>query len=312
MRLGLLLLFTSLILLESCDKMIRKTDAKAEDALDSMIEQYSYPENDNVTLKKVNSTEDIIGNWVGSFNVPQSYMNAYIFDDGRQPWHIEDKINISIQHIEENRVDGISIIAGTARPLKGTIQETANGFDIILVEPGREQYDGTYHLFLDSRTSMIRGTWLAYKDIVLKERNLSLKKRFFSYNPMRSMQRVNMRNDNPLFRYIKMRSEYFGLYDAIEGPSQQVYDINPCTRIINSYQAESLSGNDLMLLRNIIFAKHGYAFKKRPLRIYFESQPWYIPVSTNVKNELTYIEKENIKTILRYEKYNEYQSDYSR
>ncbi len=70
--------------------------------------------------------------------------------------------------------------------------------------------------------------------------------------------------------------------------------------------------NDLMLLRNIIFAKHGYAFKKRPLRIYFESQPWYIPVSTNVKNELTYIEKENIKTILRYEKYNEYQSDYAR
>ena len=65
-----------------------------------------------------------------------------------------------------------------------------------------------------------------------------------------------------------------------------------------------------MLLRNIIFAKHGYAFKKRPLRIYFESQPWYIPVSTNVKNELTYIEKENIKTILRYEKYNEYHSDY--
>jgi len=310
MKLGLLLLFTSLILLESCDKMIRKTDARAEDALDSMIEQYSYPENDNVTSKRVNSNEDIIGNWVGSFNVPQSYMNTYIFDDGRQPWHIEDKINISIQHIEENRVDGISIIAGTVRPLKGTIQETENGFDIILVEPGREQYDGTYHLFLDSRTSMIRGTWLAYKDIVLKERNLSLKKIFFSYNPMRSMQRVNMRNDNPLFRNIKMRSEYFGLYDAIEGPSQQVYDINPCTRIINSYQAESLSGNDLMLLRNIIFAKHGYAFKKRPLRIYFESQPWYIPVSTNVKNELTYIEKENIKTILRYEKYNEYHSDY--
>ncbi len=88
MKLGLLLLFTSLILLESCDKMIRKTDARAEDALDSMIEQYSYPENDNVTLKRVNSTEDIIGNWVGSFNVPKSYMNAYIFDDGRQPWHI--------------------------------------------------------------------------------------------------------------------------------------------------------------------------------------------------------------------------------
>lgn len=310
MILRLLLLFISLILLGSCDKVIHKNGARAENALDSMIEQYSYPENDNFTSKRVNNKEDIIGNWVGSFNVPQPYMNAYIFDDGRQPWHIEDKINISIQHIEENRVDGISIIAGTLRPLKGTIQETENGFEIILVEPGREQYDGTYHLFLDSRTSMIRGTWLAYKDIVLKERNLSLKKRYFNYDPMISMERTSIRNDISLFRHIRMRSEYSWLYDAIENPSQHVYDINPCIRIINPYEAERLSGNDLMLLRNIIFAKHGYAFKKRPLRIYFESQPWYIPVSTNVKHELTYIEKENIKTILRYEKYNEYHSDY--
>ena len=107
-----------------------------------------------------------------------------------------------------------------------------------------------------------------------------------------------------------MRSEYRELYNAIKSHSQQVYEINPSISIIDPYEAESLSGNDLMLLRNIIFAKHGYAFKKRPLRIYFESQPWYITVSTNVKNELTYIEKENIKTILRYEKYNEYHSDY--
>lgn len=310
MILRLLLLFISLILLGSCDKVIHKNGARAQNALDSMIEQYSYPENDNFTSKRVNNKEDIIGNWVGSFNVPQLYMNAYIFDDGRQPWHIEDKINISIQHIEENRVDGISIIAGTVRPLKGTIQETENGFEIILVEPGREQYDGTYHLFLDSRTSMIRGTWLAYKDIVLKERNLSLKKRFFNYNPIIPMERVSIRNDISLFRNIRMRSEYRELYHAIKSHSQQVYEINPSISIIDPYEAESLSGNDLMLLRNIIFAKHGYAFKKRPLRIYFESQPWYIPVSTNVKNELTYIEKENIKTILRYEKYNEYHSDY--
>lgn len=312
MKLGLLLLITSLILLESCDTMIRKKNARAEKELDSMIEQYSYPANENFTAKRVYSKEDIIGHWVGSFTVPQSYMNDYLFDDGSQPWHIEDKINISIQHIEENRVDGISIIAGTVRPLKGTIQETDNGYEIILVEPGREQYDGTYHLFIDSRTSMIRGTWLAYKDIILKERNLSLKKRYFNYDPMISMERTSIRNDISLFRHIRMRSEYSWLYDAIENPSQHVYDINPCIRIINPYEAERLSGNDLMLLRNIIFAKHGYAFKKRPLRIYFESQPWYIPVSTNVKNELTYIEKENIKTILRYEKYDELHSDYYR
>ena len=49
MILRLLLLFTSLILLGSCDKVIHKNGARAENALDSMIEQYSYPENDNFT-----------------------------------------------------------------------------------------------------------------------------------------------------------------------------------------------------------------------------------------------------------------------
>ena len=312
MKLGIQVIFLSMILMGCCDQTKRNKDGKVENTLDSMIEKYSTPENEDMTSNRGIKKEDIIGNWVGSFDVPQSYMDAYIFDDGRQPWHIEDKINIRIQNIVENRINGISIIAGTSRPLNGTIQETKNGYDIILVEPGSDQYDGTFHVFIDKRTSMLSGTWIAYRDIILKERNLSLKKRFFNYNPMKSMQRIDMRNDNPLFRNIKMRSEYFGLYDAIESPSEQVYDINPSMRILSKYEAESLSENDLMLLRNIIFAKHGYAFKKRPLRIYFESQPWYIPVSTNVKNELTYIEKENIKTILRYEKYNEYQSDYYR
>ena len=52
----------------------------------------------------------------------------------------------------------------------------------------------------------------------------------------------------------------------------------------------------------MIYVRHGYSFKKRPLRVFFDPQSWYIPVFNNIKNNLTDIEKKNIKLLLRYEK----------
>lgn len=55
------------------------------------------------------------------------------------------------------------------------------------------------------------------------------------------------------------------------------------------------------MLRNLVFARHGYTFKNKPLRYFFDMQEWYIPVKSDVKNELTSIEKKNIALLLRYE-----------
>jgi hypothetical protein len=58
---------------------------------------------------------------------------------------------------------------------------------------------------------------------------------------------------------------------------------------------------DLFVLRNAIYARHGYSFKNQQLRAYFDQQPWYIPISTDIKSELTPIEKQNIALLMRYE-----------
>ncbi|MGA1250593.1 MAG: YARHG domain-containing protein, partial [Candidatus Kapaibacteriota bacterium] len=55
--------------------------------------------------------------------------------------------------------------------------------------------------------------------------------------------------------------------------------------------------------------RHGYAFKKRAMRIFFEEQDLYVPISSNPKQGLTPLEKKNLKIIDRYEKnYRMYES----
>lgn len=57
--------------------------------------------------------------------------------------------------------------------------------------------------------------------------------------------------------------------------------------------------DELSYIRNEIFARHGYVFKKEKYRNYFNSMPWYVPnynlgSSTNYLNS---VEKYNIDLI---------------
>lgn len=70
----------------------------------------------------------------------------------------------------------------------------------------------------------------------------------------------------------------------------------------------SLSLGELELMRNEIYARHGWIFKRPDLRNYFESQPWYRPRSDNayysnqqVEAELTSLEKRNLRIIISRE-----------
>jgi pyridoxine 5'-phosphate synthase PdxJ len=59
---------------------------------------------------------------------------------------------------------------------------------------------------------------------------------------------------------------------------------------------------DLEVLRNSIYARHGYSFRNRKMRYIFDNYTeWYMPVSLNVEKELTEIEKKNIDLLKRYE-----------
>lgn len=60
--------------------------------------------------------------------------------------------------------------------------------------------------------------------------------------------------------------------------------------------------DELKIMRNEIFARHGYIFQTDDMRTYFSKQSWYKPERTNVDNLLSKIEKKNVLTIKSAEK----------
>ena len=76
-------------------------------------------------------------------------------------------------------------------------------------------------------------------------------------------------------------------------------------RLIRPGELGPLSPGELELMRNEIYARHGWIFNRPDLRNYFESQPWYRPRSDNayysnrqVEAELSPIERRNIQIIV--------------
>jgi hypothetical protein len=69
-------------------------------------------------------------------------------------------------------------------------------------------------------------------------------------------------------------------------------------------KAEDLAGKtlwELKIMRNEIFARHGYKFKTEEMSKYFNKQKWYKPEYDDVTSKLTEIENANIKMIKQYE-----------
>jgi len=70
---------------------------------------------------------------------------------------------------------------------------------------------------------------------------------------------------------------------------------------ISAQMLHGLSLNELRLLRNEVYARHGRQFQAPWLSQYFFSQPWYT-VDENFKDEeLSGFDKQNVETIVAYE-----------
>jgi hypothetical protein len=68
--------------------------------------------------------------------------------------------------------------------------------------------------------------------------------------------------------------------------------------------SEDLAGKtlwELKIMRNEIFARHGYKFKSQDMKEYFSKQKWYKPEYDDVTSKLTEVENANIKMIKEYE-----------
>jgi hypothetical protein len=71
------------------------------------------------------------------------------------------------------------------------------------------------------------------------------------------------------------------------------------SRYISESDLYGMSLADLRIMRNEIYARHGYIFQTKDMKQYFSKQSWYRPTTSNVK--LSNIEQYNVNFIKSYE-----------
>lgn len=69
------------------------------------------------------------------------------------------------------------------------------------------------------------------------------------------------------------------------------------TRKLSASELKGFNSNTLALIRNEIYARHGYVFQKQKYRDYFGSKQWYTPNSNFDASWLNSVEKYNVELI---------------
>ena len=190
----------------------------------------------------------------------------------------KNRINIAITDINGSEVQGHSVCAGNFRPLTGTVSEVGPAtFAFELKEPGDDRYDGIFAATIDLNQKRMQGAWTPYQSQGNSPKTYELAKQKFVYQP--------------------------GVGEFPEGS----------TRILTEKDVENRMAEELEIMRNEIYARHGYSFKNKDMRYYFEGKDWYVPMGVDIRSQLTEVEAQNIDLIYEYESYlDEYYDDFGR
>jgi len=286
------------LLFFSCKKEKSNYSSVEKVKEERLVEEQKPPEliNKKVNNDQINA-DDLIGYYVGDFR-------AVNFGDREKSASYVNKINISVDRIIGDSIYGHSIVAGNSRSFKGIIDNEK--ITSIVKEPGDDKYDGVFS-FKFSNDNLL-GKWVSNdKTLSVIEREFKLIKREFKYAPNLNLH-FNKKYDHKK-QLNDNQDEYSGHFESIE--PQIIFDLNASLRELKNVELENLNKGELEIIRNLIYARHGYSFKNRKMRYFFDSQiDWYIPVSTDVRKELTDIELNNIDLIKRYEQHAERYYDY--
>lgn len=220
------------------------------------------------------------------------------------------KISLKINRITKDSVYGQSIVNGNQRPFRGIFNEASKTF--VLDEPGNDKTDGRFEVQLKSDS--LTGKWTAFntKAVNAPSKMLKLTKKEFVYNPNFMLDENSDLIDweNPKDFTEKYTDEETGKTETYTSSknriaSEAVFRINASKQKLTEKDLKNLRKLDLEIIKNSVFARHGYSFKKATYRNFFEQTEWYIPVSANVDNDLSPMEKENVALLNRFIKYAE-------
>lgn len=247
---------------------------------------------------------ELYGNWVGTNMVID-------YDEEKFKGQYESRLNIIIKQITDSGVVAQSVVNGNSRLMRGSVSITGEKYSFIMDEPGDDKYDGRFEFSITGDT--LSGKWIPYDTkLATKKTEYKLTKKPFVYNANLMLPKEWDYIDYTNFKEKKetYKDETSGITDTIvnafyRSASDKVYTINSSKQKLTEKDVKNLRKLDLQILRNTIFARHGYTFKSRGVRQFFDQVDWYIPVSDNIEAELTPLEKDNIALLNRFEKYAE-------
>ena len=227
----------------------------------------------------------IEGFYTGSFTATE-------YDENKEV--IDNNITICIDSVRKEKIYGHSVVAGNNRPFKGSYKKEGKNWEVTASEPGQEKWDGSFYFVINAKEKMLKGTWKSNKkNIAVTGRSYKLEQRPFRYNPS-----------------LELPDELIGetIYDSFnadneaESITEDALRLNASKKLLAPKDVENMYKGDLELVRNAIYARHGYSFKNLRMRTLFDNYvKWYMPVCTNVTAYLTEIEVKNIELIKRYE-----------
>lgn len=251
--------------------------------------------------------QELYGLYTGEFNGKMNTTGDYDSDyyDGVE----YKKITLKINKITNDSVYGHSIVNGNQRPFRGIFNENAKSF--VLDEPGNDQTDGRFEVHI--KGDSMYGSWAAYNKSAVKsgKKELKLVKKEFVYNPNFMLDENSDLIDwsNP-----KEFKERYTTEDGKENSytveknriaSDAVFKLNASKQKLSEKDLKNLRKLDMEIIKNAVYARHGYSFKKETFRHFFQQTDWYIPISPDVENELSPLEKENVVLLNRFIKYAE-------
>jgi len=294
-----LIYIVSLLLLFSC-----KNDKK------NQLETTEV--NETIHSENIQLKEDDYGLWSGLFEVDSADFQQ------SESFSYLNRIGFVIQNITNDDVIGYTVTAGNLRPFTGSIKNTDSTRYVVVNEPGDHKYDGTFMFNISPNNDSIYGKWISKrKDLPVYSRVFNLKKKEFKYNPKEMLIQNKYQDEDgkevgePLIDWInykekkeKFDGEEYGLA-VHRSASDEIYIINASTQKLTEKNLKNLRKLDLEIIRNTIYARHGFSFSNQGVRQFFDQVDWYIPLYVNVEDKLTSIEKDNIALLKRLEEYAE-------
>lgn len=284
---ALILLISILIFTSGCSK-------KEEQSKNEVPKENSHESSTGIKEKEMEKTvntlhKELYGYYTGDFKAEK-------YKEGSDLTYT-NRITISIDSVNDKEVYGHSVVAGNKRPFSGVLEQMADKFNVTVAEPGDDKYDGKFTFEINPAIQAIKGTWKSYDpNLLVTERSYELPKKEYSYNPEQNLPA----NVEWQFLYEKD----YNIENIGESLTKDVTKINASTKLLTKKDVENMHKGDLEIIRNSIYARHGYSFKTRRIRYIFDRYvDWYMPVSDDVRNELTEIELKNIELIKRFEQY---------